>query len=182
MDTDILALERKCFLRYHIPAISIPCPTLSSSKTLCTISLKLSDIVPNNITVKNLHKKNEIFDAFCLSIPLIHTKALRRNWDTISKAASDSTPALQHHLSQRKFHQIKNWKRLQMMQPLGCCQTLLSISYLSFFVVLWPNDPLLTYSMCWHCGNIFFTRFISHTDVCISISLHLRFINFICNK
>ena len=27
-DNDILALERKCLLRYHIPAIPIPIPTL----------------------------------------------------------------------------------------------------------------------------------------------------------
>ena len=56
MDNDILALERKCLLGYHIPTITIPHPYTKarSSKSISTICLKLSDIVPNYLTVTNL--------------------------------------------------------------------------------------------------------------------------------
>ena len=58
IDNVILPLERKCVL-FKVPHTCNPYPhphtKARSSKTISTIFLKLSDIVPNNIKVTNLH-------------------------------------------------------------------------------------------------------------------------------
>ena len=54
IDNDILPLERKCLLRSHIPAISIPTLGRLVQTIIRTIFLKPTDILPNNIMVTNL--------------------------------------------------------------------------------------------------------------------------------
>ena len=70
MDNDILALEEKCLLMYHIPAICIPVSTLRRVvKNYLYVFLKLSDLVPNIIKVINLYFKKWNFWCFLVIHP-----------------------------------------------------------------------------------------------------------------